>query len=181
MKIKLAILAASIALVTPCTSFASEGVYIGGSFAQTEYEESGFDVVKPKVIQLSVGGQVGPYFAVEGRVGTGISSGTTQVGAVDIELEIDSIIGAYAKAIAPLSEQFSLYGLIGFTKVEATATGTLGLISTSLTGSENGISYGVGAALNVSEKAKLTLEWASLLDTDNFEFRGISLGVLVKI
>ncbi|MDX5377924.1 MAG: outer membrane beta-barrel protein, partial [Halomonas sp.] len=60
-------------------------------------------------LRVNGGMKFNDYLAAEAHLGTGGSDG-----AVDLEY----LVGAYAKGILPVSQEFRLYGLAGFTEVD---------------------------------------------------------------
>ena len=113
------------------------------------------------------------YFSAEGRLGFGVSDDTE--GGETVEL--DNILGVYAVGHWPLSDQFQLYGLIGYSKIE---------ITTSFGGSDDdgGLSYGVGAEFDMTNNWSLGVEYTSYLqDGEVFggnKFDATGLGVTLN-
>ena len=114
------------------------------------------------------------YFSVEGRLAFGIGDDsktyTDGIDFVTLKLELDNSIGVYALGHIPVSDQFELYGLIGFTQVEVTgsASGTLGSGSDSY--SDSDLSFGVGAEFNMTPALSLGLEYTSYITDGEIEF-----------
>lgn len=96
------------------------------------------------------------YFAVEGHLGTGGS---------DRDVELDDLVGLYARLSLPLGSQFRLFGLAGATQVE------LG------NDEENDTSYGGGAELNVTPDLVARADYIRYLDEDTYTFDAGSVGL----
>ena len=110
------------------------------------------------------------YFSVEGRLGFGVGDDTKTVSTApqeDIKIEIDYMLGVYAVGHLPLSDRFQLYGLVGYTKGELTAT----LIQTGESSSDDDsdLSYGVGAEYDMTNNWSLGLEYTAYFDGASFE------------
>ena len=90
---------------------------------------------------------------------------------IRVTLDVDHIVGAYGKFILPVADQFSLYGLLGFTRAKATAEAA-GFKASS---SEDDFSYGVGAEFHVTPQFGVGAEWARLLDKRDFKLDGIAI------
>ncbi|WP_303906873.1 porin family protein [Thiohalomonas denitrificans] len=176
----LATLLSSSALAAPAGTN-----YAGGQFAQVTYDESGFDEFKPTALIGRFGHFFSPNFALEGRLGTGLSDDSKtyyESGyVVDLSFEVDSIIGVYGVGHLPVNDVFSVYGLAGYSRVdatvEATATDGFSTASISESGDESGFSLGVGAEVNVGPNAALTLEYVSYLDESDFTVDALSAGL----
>ena len=96
------------------------------------------------------------YFAVEGHLGGGGSDGS---------VELDSLVGLYAKGILPVSQEFRLYGLAGMTDVDFDVD------------SESGFSYGAGAEFDVAPNLALGADYMRYLDEDQYTFDAASVGL----
>lgn len=96
------------------------------------------------------------YFALEGHLGTGGS---------DEGVELDDLVGLYAKGSVPLGSQFRLYGLAGVTQVELDVD------------EENDVSYGGGAELDVTPNLAARADYMRYLDEENYNFDAASVGV----
>lgn len=147
--------------------------YFGASLTQVEYKESGFPTASPLGVTLKLGTQVSPYLAVEARLGTGVQNDTIVSAGVPVEVKLKNYYGGYVKGIAPLSDVFQAYGLLGYTrgKIEARSG------AASATSSDGDISYGLGGEWFITKKLSLNLEWARLFKGDTYKVNGISLGV----
>lgn len=107
-------------------------------------------------LRLRGGAQFNDYFAVEGHLGTGGSDG----GA-----ELDYLVGAYAKGIAPIAPTFRLYGLVGVTEVDFDLD------------RESGVSYGAGAEIDVADNLAIGADYMRYLDKSSYDFDAASVGL----
>lgn len=131
--------------------------YIGGDAMFWEVNPDGPASSRDSVgLRLNGGMQFNDYFAVEAHLGGGGSDGP---------VELDSLIGAYGKGILPISQEFRIYGLAGFTEVDFDAD------------RESGFSYGVGAEFDVAPNLALGADYMRYLDESNYTFDAASVGV----
>lgn len=149
------------------------GLYLGGDISQIQYKEPGFDAIKPLAIGFAAGHRFNPNFALEARIGTGISDDSVRVDDFDIKAKIDNYVGLYGKAIMPLNYLVELYGLVGYThaRLEARAFGQSQITS------DNDFSYGLGAAFEIAYNMSIEIEWARLFDSSDYETDSIRLGI----
>ncbi|WP_249979072.1 porin family protein [Vreelandella olivaria] len=107
-------------------------------------------------LRLRGGAQFNDYFAVEGHLGTGGSDGPA---------ELDYLVGAYAKGIAPIAPTFRLYGLVGVTEVDFDLD------------RESGVSYGAGAEIDVADNLAIGADYMRYLDKSAYNFDAASVGL----
>ncbi|NIC07459.1 porin family protein [Billgrantia bachuensis] len=107
-------------------------------------------------LRLNGGMQFNDYFGAEAHLGTGGSDGAT---------ELDYLVGAYAKGILPVSQEFRLYGLAGFTEVDFDAD------------SESGFSYGAGGEFDVAPNLAVGADYMRYLDESAYTFDAASIGI----
>ena len=120
------------------------------------------------------------HFSVEGRLAFGIGDdGLSFIGdlgfgfgpeTLTLNFDLDYSIGVYAVGHIPLTEQFQLYGLAGFTKHEITVEAcavSVGCDSDSY--GDNGLSFGVGAEFDMTRNLSLGLEYVSYITDGDIE------------
>jgi hypothetical protein len=134
-----------------------EGLYVGVGAGQLIYKEDGLDTMRPTIIEARLGQQINPYFAIEGRVGGGISRDDVNGASTSAQF----LFGAYAKGILPLSPMFSAYGIAGVAGTQ------LHHNYPDFNTTDTGFSYGIGGELKVGGGTSLTLEWARVNDGNN--------------
>ena len=114
-------------------------------------------------------------FALEARIGSGIQSDTQNIqGTGDVNLYIDNFYGAYGLGYIDFNESFSVYGLAGFTYLEASLRNQIGL---SESDRDNGLSICIGADYGVGENVTLNIEYTSYIIDSDFELKVLGLGV----
>ncbi len=141
---------------------AKQGFYAGAqlgviSSASASENSDGVLISIPEIsipaMNLSVGYEINPYVAIEARYGFGLNEKTViakasnQNGSLDMSaaLKVESTAGLYLKAIAPLTPEFSIYGLVGSSTMRTNATVTYQNRTAKVNSSESGPVYGVGA------------------------------------
>jgi outer membrane autotransporter protein len=134
--------------------------YVGGDALFWELDADGGGKRDSVGLRLNGGVQFNDYFAVEGHLGTGGSDGSA---------ELDSLAGAYAKGILPVSREFRLYGLLGATEVDV-ARG----------GSESDVSYGGGAEFDLTPNLALGADYMRYLDKSDYTFDATSVGLTFR-
>lgn len=172
--LKVTALAVSMFALTP--AFAQEGMYVGVNVSQTEYKEEGIPSAKPSAISFKVGNQFNKNFALEARLGTGLSDDRITVFGVPATVEVDNFYGVYAKGILPVSNMISAYGLVGYTHGEITARAA----GMSVTGSDSDFSYGLGVDFAITQNMSLNIEWARLFEGAGYKVNALSFGVGYK-
>ncbi len=138
-----ALLNGGISQVTP---------YVGASVGLLRYDESGLSTLSPSVIFARLGVPLSTYFAIEGRLGTGISGDQTNGASVNVGI----FGGAYLKGSLALAPKFSLYGVVGI------ASDTLHRNYGDGDSTDTGFSFGVGGDVALRRGLLLNFEWTRL-------------------
>ncbi|SFU41799.1 porin family protein [Halomonas korlensis] len=131
--------------------------YVGGDALFWELDDDQGGKRDSVGLRLNGGVQFNDYFAVEGHLGAGGSDGSA---------DLDSLAGAYAKGILPVSREFRLYGLLGATEVDV-----------SRGGSESDVSYGGGAEFDLTPNLALGADYMRYLDKSDYTFDATSVGL----
>lgn len=137
-------------------SFAQPQGYVGGDAMFWNLDPDRGPSRDSVGLRLHGGTQFNDYFALEGHLGTGGSDG----GA-----ELDYLVGAYAKGIAPIAPTARLYGLVGMTEVDFDHD------------SESGFSYGAGAEIDVANNLSVNADYMRYLDKSSYDFDAASVGL----
>ncbi len=151
-------------------------VLSSSAFAQTGYFGADFSFISaeltdswdnsadsdPTALRVRGGVELNENFAVEGVLGLGLQD--DKVSGTPYELELDSLFGVNAVGIIPLDRTFSLFGKIGFAKVEFKD-------NEGDTYDDTGVSFGIGAKVNFDRRGSgMIIEYTILPDTENEEF-----------
>lgn len=169
-----------LCIVALCVAFSSinavanEGSYFGINISRVEYSEDGIsEDFNPLAIIGKFGYCLHKNFAIEGRLGIGLTDDEKEVYGYDASLELDYLIGFYGKGFLDLNEKIQAYGLIGLTRAEGTAE----VSGYSNTDDDTDLSYGVGIDFELSNRIYIGLEYVSYLSKSDFDLNTIALGV----
>ncbi len=172
----LTLLLATLALSSVAS--AASDYYAGANYAKTTYTEAGFQDVEPTALIGRLGYLANKNFAIEGRLGVGLSDDSLLVTGQPLSLEIDSMIALLGLLRAPLSSNAVVYGFAGFSRIELSTSNAL--FESSNSGSESGFSLGIGADYALTQKIAINAEYASYLDKSTFELDALSVGVKIS-
>ena len=132
--------------------FREQNPYVGASIGLLRYDESGIPGFSPSAIELRAGLPLNPYLAIEGRLGTGLSSDHSNGASVSV----GTFGGAYAKGSIALGPIFSLYGVAGIATVNLHRNFRDGDTT------DTGLSAGVGGDVQFERNLALNFEWTYL-------------------
>jgi opacity protein-like surface antigen len=176
--------------------------YAGFQYGMVEVESSSAGIPmshEPTALVGRMGSFINRYLALEARVGFGFSDDKATMSRLDATeeneiidqygLDVENLFGFYLLGNLTVVNTVDLYGVIGITSLDVgTTTGqTIVNIATSdelvaftKTGSrtENGLSYGLGGRVGITEKSSLNLEYMSYIDKSDFTFNSINIGFL---
>jgi len=164
--------ACSIAGIAPAHAQQSQsGMYAGVNFSAVSYEESSRGTANLTAIGIKLGKEINRNFAIEGRLGTGISDDNLGGGVNDVSL--DYYLGAYAKGILPLSPRIGLYGLAGVTYGKLSASGG----NLRLSSADADFSYGFGMDFGIGATTALNVEWMRMFEGSGYNLDAVSVGL----
>ncbi len=144
--------------------------YMGIQYALGNYSEEGISQeADPSVLVGRYGTYLQNNFSIEGRLGIGIAGDTLVFSGIEVDVEVDYMVGIYALGHMNIAKGSSVYGLIGFTQAELTAS-AFGL---SATNDDSGVSFGVGANIG-----SFNIEYIQYLDESEYEFSALSFGYI---
>ena len=149
--------------------------YLGTQVNQFSIDSGAdFTTAKPIGLTLTVGQQVHPNFAVEGRFGFGVADDSiryqvNKTTAIETDIELDYAVSILAKPQVRVSDSGSIYALIGWSRSKLSTDGG--------SGAESGFSYGAGFAVQASKNFDLHLDWLRLMDQEGVELSSINLGL----
>lgn len=178
MRVKRGLLLMAVgAAAMPLAAMANPDSYAALQLSQVEYSESGAPDLEPTALTARLGANLSPNFGLELRVGTGLSDDSITVGPEKLTLELDNAISAYARVMAPMGERFTAYAMVGLTRSKITAKFRDATGSFSMSDSETDLSYGVGGELLLNVNTFVSVEYARLLDGDDYELDALSIGI----
>lgn len=126
--------------------------YVGASVGLLRYDESGLDTITPSVIFARLGIPLDSYFAVEGRLGTGLSGDRANGASVSASV----FGGGYLKGSIALAPTVSVYAVAGLAAVSLHRD--FGDGNTT----DTGFSAGLGGDILLTRNVWLNLEWTHL-------------------
>ncbi len=154
------------------------GPYLGLNATHLESTEEGVEDLTFNSIVGRVGGFFNPYVGAEFRWGYGVNGDSTETEGLNVSLELDDLYGGYIKGGVPIGDMFYPYAIVGYTEQEVTARATgVGAASDSV----DDMSYGVGIDMMVGSNVGINIEYMSLIDKDDAEVEGISIGVFTRM
>lgn len=160
-------------LSLPAAAFDLEGFYAGGNmnFIDAGITDAQNDDTTFRSTEGLVGYKYNGWVGGEFRLGIGTSdeSYATSTGVEDVGIDHHETL--YYR-VESANDVAKLYGLIGFTNVQATTDN--GTSSTS--SSETGMSYGAGIGFVASEVVNINFEYRVLLSKEDYDFSLFSLG-----
>lgn len=126
--------------------------YIGANVGLLRYDESGLRTITPSVILARAGLPLSPFFAIEGRLGTGLASDETH----RFSVSSGTLAGGYLKGSIALAPTFSVYAVAGIASTSLHRN--FGAGNTT----DTGFSGGVGGDIQVSRELGVNFEWTHL-------------------
>ena len=172
-----------------------DGLYInvGGTILSTEQDLTNTEV-QGEIVDLGVqqadltlvNGRIGyrlnDYFAIEGEAGFGVGGddfnrqvpvdilGNVVNVDTNIGIEADDYYIGFARGIFPVSEQFDIFGRIGYGQASGTANVTASLAginaSASVKDKADDFAYGVGAQFDFTNNDGIRADYTRLDETD---------------
>lgn|SRR5690554_465474 len=155
----------------------AEKNYAGGSIAFVDYSEEGIsDDASLTMLAGRLGTKFNENFSGEIRVGLGIGDDSVDVLGTEVDVELDSMFGAYVRGGLQAADSFYPYVVLGYTRGELTAS----VPGFSDSESESDVSFGLGADVDINEKLTLNIEYMNYFDKDGAEVDGFSFGLVTK-
>ena len=159
-------LLAAIALTSVASLASAEG-YLGANYSFIDEDD-----VELGALVVKGGYKFTDWAAVEGRAGLGITDDSYH----GVDIELNSLYGAYFVAGLPTDSGFYPYVLAGYTKAEVEASG----FGVSFKEDDSDFSYGLGADYYFSDNVAANLEFIRYMDKNDSELDAINLGVTYK-
>ncbi len=179
MKLKKLILSAVMLTVLSAISMVTVADNTGKSYFGVQYSIATYEDEFVEIDPTALIGRFGKYFnnnfSLEGRFGIGLQDDTVDIFGTNVSLELDTLFGVYGVGHINLNESSSVYGMIGFTRAEATIS-IPGFISESE--DESGLSFGIGADIGIGNNVALNIEYTQYLNKSDFDFSAMGLGAV---
>ncbi|ADU65779.1 hypothetical protein Selin_1044 [Desulfurispirillum indicum S5] len=169
-------------------SHLSEGTKYGGlSYTMMDYDLDGVsESYSPAALTGRLGIFVKEGIAVEGRLALEISDDSHSYdaswGEAKVTLGLKSLIGAYVIGHVPLENVGSIYGVLGFTKLETSVRyqeydNSWGYYSESASESDSGLSYGFGFDWKVRSDVALNIEYMLYVNESDYSMSALNMGI----
>jgi len=144
--------------------------FVDGNATDAEGNNVGF-----RVLEFNGGYKYNSWLGGELRLGIGASGESYSVNeggsVVEGEVDIDHFESIYYRAESS-NTVAKIYGLIGYSNIQTSASFPGGTTSAS----KSGPSYGFGVGFVMNEKTNLNFEYRQIINTDDSEFTTVSLG-----
>jgi hypothetical protein len=164
----------TILAVAAATMFAAPAMAepVGG-YGSVGYTHFDGDDVEVGGITGRLGYRFHPNFGVEGEATFGVQDDDVQVGAVNVNVELDTAFGLYGVGFLPVSERADLFARVGYQTIEA--QGSAGAITVGA--DDDGAAAGVGGQFFFTERFGVRGEYTRLFgdddDIDTFAVSGV--------
>jgi OmpA-OmpF porin, OOP family len=155
------------------------GFYVGAGVgkASIEVDDAGFDA-DDTAFKVFGGYNFNPNFAVELAFIDG-GAPDERFGPGSVEVAVDGI-NVSALGRLPVNEVFSVFGKIGFASYDVEVKGRFGNnVVASEDGSDEDLSYGIGAAFNIGTAVELRGEYEAV-DISDGSFNVLSVSGVYK-
>lgn len=171
-KIAIVVVAATALMSSNVFAGPSNGAYGGIQLGNVD-DGSGDNSVLTSVGRL--GKNINKNFSFEGRLGFSTdTSKTYPYPNWDKSLEMDKLFGVYGVGHSKISESISAYGLIGYTRVDATVS-VYGSGTKSV--DDYDLSFGLGIDMAVGHYWSLNIEYIQYLSNSEFDINATAIGV----
>ena len=167
------------ALIASLSSIAcAADLYVGAGFNQLDVSIDGEQSINPTALNLTLGTEITPNFAVEARLYTKLADESVRVNnTTSIDIGLDHAEGVYAKGILPINEQFSAYGLVGYTNGALKASnGNVSVTSDD----DSDFSYGAGVTFKVNKQVGINLEYARMFSGSDYHIDNIGASLTYR-
>lgn len=96
-------------------------------------------------VTLRGGADFNEYFGIEAEVSRSFKDADFEYAGYDFDIELEYAVSGFFKAQYPVSEQFSVYGRLGYTIASIKASTSVANVTFSGEDEFNGVAYGIGA------------------------------------
>ena len=150
------------------------GLYLGGSIGTFEADD-GVDSVTPTNAVLRAGYTINPFFDVEAEVAFTISDDRVVDSGFTIDFS-NTNFAIYGKGNLVISDQFALFGRLGWMQTDLTAEAA----GISISEDDNAVAYGIGAQYAITQQVGLRFDatWAQFdVDGSSLDTTALSIGM----
>ena len=166
--------------------------YVGAGYTMLTVSPEGGPDLDLSALGVRGGYYFNKYFSVEGRLAFGVGddsvSEVVDIGAgpetATLTFDLDYSLGVYAVGHIPLTDQFQLYGLVGFTQHEITVGASIPSLGSDSEGfDDSDLSFGVGAEFDMTKNLSLGVEYVSYFtdgDIEGLKYDTDGLGITLN-
>jgi len=145
-------------------------------YAYVPFNSAGYNLGSFGIGLIRGGINIHKNFSAEALIGVGITDASFYVGSTLITTKINNMYGFYAKPKFQVADNVELFGRVGYTNVDVTASSRYG----GVTGNSGSLSYGLGAQVDFNKSVYGQLDWMSYYGKNGDTGRGPSISVGVK-
>lgn len=177
------LLSTTLLIITGTVAADPEGSsYLGLQYGVGKYSEKNISKdFNPTALIARFGYFFRPNYSIEGRIGTGLKGDTKflpefGLNGLKARFELDSILGIYGTGHIDMTASSSLYGVLGISSVEATAS-VPAFCAAKCTESISSISFGIGADFGIKDNLNLNIEYMRYIEKTDFDLDIIGAGL----
>jgi hypothetical protein len=164
----------------------SAAVISTASFAQTSftppsYGAATYSSIKDDDVSLgAIGVKIGAFanenasFELRGQFGA--KDDTIHSSGITIDIEVDTVFGAYGRFGGFLTPTVYPYAILGYTMLDYNVKGTDGTSSASFDGDFSSASFGFGVDIYANKTTAINLEYMRLIDDQDAKLKALTIG-----
>lgn len=163
-------------------------IHSGLDFSLLDYQSGNPDAsLSPQVVQFRHLIEPNRYFGFDFRLGTGVAEGKTGstqlqipsgvVALSNVKLQVDLLMGAFARASWPITPDFRLHLIAGLVSLETTRTAMAGGARLVQTHSDNNFSWGAGLDYDLDRSTVVSAEFQELGKDEEARITALNLGI----
>ena len=175
MKYKALAAAALAVAATGAWAQSDVGMATNNSYLEIGYMQLDMDNVsaKPSMVRINAGADVVSNLAIEGMLAVSADDDTDlqTINGVPVQAryKVNHAFGLYLKPHANITDNFEVYGRLGYYQAKATVSAQAvapGVPSTSASRTEDGVTFGIGASYKLTKNVSLTIDHTRFKDSD---------------
>ena len=177
MKKRLISLSLALAAMGPMSLQAQEAPTLYGGLGESalRWSDKGdiFDGVRTTAVSGLVGYRAMRHLAIEAELGTGMSDDSASYNGLRINVENKEYYGIYLRPFIAVKDSIELYGKLGYVSAKLSAK----LPGEAEAARKSDVSYGIGAALNLTRSLSVRAEVTQLFDQDDIKITATTIGI----
>lgn len=183
---KKAVIAASVSALMTVNAYAEVDTapkgYIGVSLSRLSVDiDEAPDTFEYGHLSFRIGGRLNDYIAIEGRTGLGVTDDSISENGFKVTMETKRSIGGYVLAGIPTQTPIYPYAILGYTGIKSEITARInGATVLNDSGSDDDVSYGLGANIAINEKSDVNVEYLVLYEDSDVEISALTAGLMYR-